>query len=314
MLHDITPKSGRANRKHVSTTDPDASVVRMGKGKSRLRYQIHRGVDERAEVITATEVTPGEVNEAHCMTALVNQHQETTGEKVQTVVADSKYGTIDNYLSCHELGIASHFKSFDKSHRNSGRRKGIFPSSEFIYNATEDLFICPAGERLTCRDYYKKRNHYEYSAGSKVCAQCRLRNRCTRAKTGRSIKRHVRQDDLDQMLACSDNPIAKRDIKKRQHLMERSFAHSSRYGLKRARWRRLWRVQIQEYLTAAIQNIKVLMRSFKDQSKAVAMRALQNPHGSNRLPLLPRRLDSFHSKNRLSCQLMNLKPTESVVG
>jgi hypothetical protein len=116
------------------------------------------------------------------------------------------------------------------------------------------------------------------------------------------------------MLACSDNPIAKRNIKKRQHLMERSFAHSSRYGFKRARWRRLWRVQIQEYLTTAIQNIKVLIRSFKDQSKAVAMRALQNPHGSNRLPLLPSWPDSFHSKNRLSCQLLNLKPTESVVG
>lgn len=276
---DSTPKSGRANRKHVSTTDPDASVVRMGKGKSKLRYQIHRGVDERAEIITATEVTPGEVNEAHRMTALVNQHQENTEEKVETVVADSKYGTIDNYLSCHELEIASHFESFDKSHRNSGRRKGIFSASEFTYNAAEDLFICPAGELLTRRSYYKKRNHYEYSAGPKVCGGCRLRNQCTRAKTGRTLKRHARQDHIDRMLACSENRMAKRDIKKRQHLMERSFAHSTRYGFKRARWRRLWRVQIQEYLTAAIQNIKVLIRSFKDQSKAAAMRAVQNPYG-----------------------------------
>lgn len=276
---DSTPKSGRANRKHVSTTDPDASVVRMGKGKSKLRYQIHRGVDERAEIITATEVTPGEVNEAHRMTALVNQHQENTEEKVETVVADSKYGTIDNYLSCHELEIASHFESFDKSHRNSGRRKGIFSASEFTYNAAEDLFICPAGELLTRRSYYKKRNHYEYSAGPKVCGGCRLRNQCTRAKTGRTLKRHARQDHIDRMLACSENRMAKRDIKKRQHLMERSFAHSTRYGFKRARWRRLWRVQIQEYLTAAIQNIKILIRSFKDQSKAAAMRAVQNPYG-----------------------------------
>ncbi len=302
---DSTPKSGRANRKHVSTTDPDASVVRMGKGKSKLRYQIHRGVDERAEIITATEVTPGEVNEAHRMTALVNQHQENTEEKVETVVADSKYGTIDNYLSCHELEIASHFESFDKSHRNSGRRKGIFSASEFTYNAAEDLFICPAGELLTRRSYYKKRNHYEYSAGPKVCGGCRLRNQCTRAKTGRTLKRHARQDHIDRMLACSENRMAKRDIKKRQHLMERSFAHSTRYGFKRARWRRPWRVQIQEYLTAAIQNIKILIRSFKDQSKAAAMRAVQNPYGRKPLPLLPRRPDTFHFKNRLSCQHLN---------
>jgi transposase len=53
----LSPKSGPANKKHISTTDPDASVTRRGKGTSKLRYQIHRGVDEKCEVITATEVT-----------------------------------------------------------------------------------------------------------------------------------------------------------------------------------------------------------------------------------------------------------------
>lgn len=59
------PKSGKANRKYISTTDPDASVVRQGAGRSKLRYKIHRAVNEKAEVITATEVTAGETNEAH---------------------------------------------------------------------------------------------------------------------------------------------------------------------------------------------------------------------------------------------------------
>ena len=54
--------------------------------------------------------------------------------------------------------------------------------------------------------------------------------------------------------------------------MERSFARSTRYGFKRARWRRLWRVEIQEYLTAAIQNMMVLINSFKEPSKAAASR------------------------------------------
>ena len=46
----------------------------------------------------------------------------------------------------------------------------------------------------------------------------------------------------------------------RQHLMERSFARACRFGFDHARWRGLWRVRIQEYLTATIQNIQVLMR------------------------------------------------------
>jgi hypothetical protein len=63
---------------------------------------------------------------------------------------------------------------------------------------------------------------------------------------------------------------SKKDIKTRQHLMERSFARAKRYGYKRARWRRLWRVQIQEYLTASIQNMMVLLRHIKEPAPALA--------------------------------------------
>jgi hypothetical protein len=44
-----------------------------------------------------------------------------------------------------------------------------------------------------------------------------------------------------------------------------------RYGFKRARWRRLWRVQIQEYLTAAIQNLMILVRDVKEPGTTIAM-------------------------------------------
>jgi hypothetical protein len=53
--------------------------------------------------------------------------------------------------------------------------------------------------------------------------------------------------------------------------MERSFARSVPYGFKRARWRRLWRVRIQEYLTAAIQNIMVLVRNVKEPGTAISL-------------------------------------------
>lgn len=58
-FYDGTTKGGAANKKHISATDPDASVVRRGHGRSKLQCQVHRGVDEKHEIITATEVTPG---------------------------------------------------------------------------------------------------------------------------------------------------------------------------------------------------------------------------------------------------------------
>jgi hypothetical protein len=114
------------------------------------------------------------------------------------------------------------------------------------------------------RKYRKKRKHYEYSATAKICNRCHLREQCTRSKTGRTLKRHVRQDDIDEMLTQAISTDSKKDIQTRQHLMERSFARATRYGYKRARWRRLWRVQIQEYLTAGIQNMMILLRNIKE--------------------------------------------------
>ena len=54
---------GAVNRRYISTTDPEAAIV--ARGTPTLLYQTHRVVDPRAEVITATEVTRGDVNEAH---------------------------------------------------------------------------------------------------------------------------------------------------------------------------------------------------------------------------------------------------------
>ena len=245
----------------------------MGSGQSKLRYKIHRGVDEKAEVITATEVTAGEVNEANRLMSLIDAHQENTGRTVKTAVADSKYGTIENYLVCCDRKINPHFESLDKGRRNTGKRKAIFEPADFIYNPDEDLFICPAGELLEPRKFRKKRNHIEYLAAAKTCNSCMLKPQCTRSKSGRSVKRHLRQEELEQMKALSESGLSKRDIRKRQHLMERSYAQGSRYGFDRARWRGLWRVQIQEYLVAAVQNISILVRNFKEQRKAAAMRA-----------------------------------------
>ena len=107
----------------------------------------------------------------------------------------------------------------------------------------------------------------DYGAPKKECSKCILKPQCTRNKSGRTVKRHFRQDELDYMRMMSRATSAKTNIKTRQHLMERSFARGKRYGYDRSRWRGLWRVQIQEYLTAAIQNIQALIRYAKGPAR-----------------------------------------------
>ena len=251
-------KTTPVNRRYISSTDPDASVTRRSRGTPKLRYKTHRVVDPRHEVITATKVTPGSVDDGEVLREMIEINKENTQTKVATVVADSRYGSIDNYLYCHDAGIKAHIPSLGKTQRGTGRQKGIFAKEEFHYDPDTDTYTCPAGQLLKRRMYNRKRNTYEYKASSKTCAQCSLRQECTRAKDGRSLKRHRRQDALDSMLATATSIQAKRDIKTRQHLAERSFARSTRYGYKRARWRRLRRMEIQDYLIAAVQNITIL--------------------------------------------------------
>jgi len=81
----------KKNGRYLSATDPDASLI--NRGQSKLSYEVHRAVDSQSEIITATEATSGEVNEAHLLVPLLEQHEETTGLPGEIVVADSKCGT-----------------------------------------------------------------------------------------------------------------------------------------------------------------------------------------------------------------------------
>jgi transposase len=258
---------GTVNKRHVSTTDPDASIV--SQGKPRLSYKTHRAVDVLSEVITAVEVTTGSVNEGHRMLPLINEHDMNTGLTAKTVVADSQYGTIENYLACHERGVAAHVPLLKKSQEGKGCKKGIFPEEAFRYDPATDTMICPAGKSLKKRAFHVQKQSTEYLGAKAACDACSLRPTCTRNHLGRSVHRHRFKETIDVMLCELSSHAARADIAMRKHLMERSFARSTRYGFDRARWRGLWRVQIQEYLVSAIQNIETLIRSLRKPTKGV---------------------------------------------
>jgi len=254
------------NKRYVSTTDPDASIVRQGRGGAKLQYKTHRAVDAGCEIITAVEVTPGAVNEGHKLAALIDGHEATTDAQVKTIVADSQYGTKENFLLCHDKGVAAHMPA--AKYLNEASRKGIFSEDQFVYDKATDTFICPAGQRLRGGTLDERTQNRVYLASRPACRSCRLKPQCTRARV-RSLGRHSRQEALDHMLLEARTARAKRDIMTRQHLMERSFARSTRYGFDRARWRGLWRVAIQEYVVCALQNIMTLVRFVQRPTKGI---------------------------------------------
>jgi transposase len=258
-LDESKPPSARSevNQGLVSTTDPDAPCVSRGpqSGAARPRYKHHRMVDDRCGVITAVATTGGDVTEASQVTPLVAQHEANTKTEVAAVVGDRGYGTVETYCALLEQGVRTHMAPI-----SAGRKSdGFFPKEQFRYVATADVYLCPAGQALKPKRHHKHRETTDYVADKKVCAQCPLRAECTQSKLGRSVVRHWKEETLEVALALARLPEARADRQRRQHLMEGSFAHAAnRYHFKRARWRRLWRQQIQDLLIAAVQNLALL--------------------------------------------------------
>lgn len=258
---DDEDKQRRNGTAAVSTTDPDAALVRKNAAdRPRLRYKNHRAVDDQCGVITAVETTPGDVMENQKLVDLVDQHEATTGEQVEVVVADAQYGTNENFAACRQRQIRSHMKDLRSTFRNDAAKSGIFKQSDFHYDEEKQTFICPAGQQLK-RTNSIDRGFSIFRSDSKICRDCTLRTACMKSKQHvRTLKRHIAHDQIERARAESHSGWARRDRKRRKHLMEGSFADAAnQHGFKRARWRRLHNQRIQDLLIASCQNIRILI-------------------------------------------------------
>ena len=263
-----------ARTERRSTTDPDAVVVtKPGAGPARPRYKAHRAVDDANGVITATDVTPGHVDESHALEDLMNQHEHNTDSELDVVVGDTQYGTTEAYTMCLDRGVAPRMPELAERAEAKQNKEGRYSRAAFRYLEAENVYICPADQRLRPTQHRHERNAVRYTADRQACAKCDLRGLCTEAKA-RSITRHVRQAEIDLALADLKTPSGRADLRRRKHLMERSFAVAVRHGFKRCRWRGLPAAEIHELLIATVQNVAIILRKASTRTKAGALALL----------------------------------------
>ena len=111
-----------------------------------------------------------------------------------------------------------------RTQAGKGRKADIFPESAFAYDPAADRYTCPAGQTLRPGRRHERRRSTDYVAPPRACAACALRQRCTRSKTGRSVKRHDRQAVIDAARAETNSRAGRKDRRRRMSLMERSWA------------------------------------------------------------------------------------------
>jgi len=245
-----------ALQRRVSTTDPDA---RLGKkyGHTTLGYKDHRVIDDKCGIVTAIITTPANVNDSHVFTDAIEQHEANTDKQIKAAAADKAYGTMENYKYLKE----HHAQACIPHQRYGVTEQGKFSNDKFIYNKQQDCFICPAGQKL--ERFYRKeeRKSWVYRADRAICEQCEFFSNCVSSPTqGRQVQRTDNSYYTEWADSCMTVSRRKYLLGRRKYKAEGSFADAANnHGFKRARWRGIVGMRIQNLLIATIQNLRKLM-------------------------------------------------------
>lgn len=251
-----TPEPRHPSGRLTGVSDREAGVTKSY-GRTVCGYKDHRAVDDARGIITATVTTDAAVNEGHVLKDVMDAHEANTGEGPDLVAADKQYGTGENYGHLRQRKVTPCIP-----HKKSRSPRGKFGRKQFAYDPQNDCFTCPAGETL--RPYHRNYNErrIRYRAARGVCAACSLRVRCTAGKHGRRVERHMDQDHIDWADGCLNSHQRRHYMKRRKSVIEGSFADAANnHGFKRARWRGLVRMTIQNLLVATCQNLRKLLKS-----------------------------------------------------
>ena len=265
---DEAPPAEGVNATRVSMTDPEATLARKGAQSARLAYKSHRGVDDAQGVITAVQTTTGQAGDAAQLPDLLAQHQARVQQQPSVIVGDAHYGSAENYRHCQSRGIVSHLKPVSAPRQ----KKGCFAPEDFRYDAAADCLHCPAGNILRRHSFKKAEGTIEYRIMHReYCLACPLREQCTTAVEGRTVTLPVQYELVQAGKEQATSTAARASYKVRRHRMEGSFADAANnHGFKRSRWRGLWRQQIQDWLIAAVQNLRILMKRIGGQADPAA--------------------------------------------
>ena len=210
-------------------------------------------------MITTTISTPANLNDDKVLKQAFHTHQANTATKPRTVAADKIYGTVENYKFLNAKGT----KACIPRQKHGIKKVGKLSHDKFRYDKKQDCYICPAGEKLKIYDrnsIHSSGNRYRTKR--EICEKCNLFEQCvTSEKYGRQVSRNLNAEYIEWADNCLSRYERKQLMSRRQYKAEGSFANAANnHGFKRARWRGLDMMQIQNLMIAAIQNLGKLLR------------------------------------------------------
>ena len=204
-LNAINAEMMKSEDKQISLTDPDArSIATSGKGTGIVGYNVQIAVDTQHHLIVAHEVT-NVGTDRHQLANMAGQARDEMAVETLDAVADRGYFSGKEILECENAGISV---TLPKPMTSNSKAEGRFGKQDFRYVVEEDVYICPAGERLAYSFTTEDKGLVLRRYATKACQNCAIKNACTTAKQ-RLISRWEHEHVLEAVQQRLDhNPDA----------------------------------------------------------------------------------------------------------
>ena len=201
----------------ISLTDPDArSMATSGRGSGMVGYNVQASVDTKHHLIVAHEVTNEGTDRAQ-LSNMAKQTKAALEADELDAVADRGYFSSEEILTCEEAGITV---TLPKPLTSGSRAKGRFVKQDFRYVAADDVYLCPAGERLVYHYTNQEKGLVLHRYWTNACQGCVLKGRCTTGKE-RRITRWEHEHVLEAVQRRLDEDPEK--MRQRRETVEHPF-------------------------------------------------------------------------------------------
>ena len=252
----------------ISLTDPDArSMATSGRGSGVVGYNVQIAVEAEHHLIVTHEVT-NEGSDRSQLSHVAKETKATLDVDKLDVVADRGYFNGEEILECEEAGITV---TLPKPMTSNSKAEGRFGKQDFRYIAEEDVYVCPAGERLAYYYTTEDKGLVVHRYVTNACRHCAIKHNCTKGKE-RRISRWEHEHIIDAVQRRLDEHPEK--MRQRRETVEHPFGTiKARMGATHFLMKTLPRVASEMALHVLVYNLTRVMNIMGVQPLMAAMRA-----------------------------------------
>ena len=269
-------KRGVAKDRIISTEDPEMRHGRKSQSQRFDGYKAHITEDVDSEWVTNTEVDYANKRDSENALAVVTEQEESAGYVPEMVLADNGYATSDTRAEFREAGI----ELYSPVHIDTS--KGQYNKYDFTIDLEQENVSCPAGK--TTSHWHQSRDPHgrkiKVFKFGQLCQGCSHRERCTTSKNGRTVSLLYHEIEVLRALERQQEKDFY-DIYNQRAKCERKISEIMfRHGMRQARYFGRRKVAMQLSWTAAVVNLKRLLKLLLQRVKYAVNGLKGNENGT----------------------------------